>query len=240
MGHCKKLFLLLPYLQQYMNTAHQILSFLANLQLNIPLPSTVVAMNPFRDEDTKRVCQIFYNKFYGDEQPRHFILGINPGRFGGGITGIPFTDPIRLKENLAIENSWAPRQELSSVFIYEMIEAFGGAAAFYSQFYITSFSPLGFTSQGKNLNYYDNKELAIAIEPFALKCLQKQMAWGRSNIAFCLGEGANFKFISRFNQHYKIFNRIIPLAHPRFIMQYKLKSKQLYIDKYLQALTEIT
>ncbi len=37
---------------------------------------------------------------------RYLILGINPGRFGGGITGIPFTDPIRLQNICGIENDF--------------------------------------------------------------------------------------------------------------------------------------
>ena len=40
---------------------------------------------------------------------------------------------------------------LSSVFIYDMIAAFGGAEQFYSRFYINSLSLLGFTKNGKNL-----------------------------------------------------------------------------------------
>ena len=49
---------------------------------------------------------------------RHLLLGINPGRFGGGVTGIPFTDPIRLQNVCGIENNFEKKQELSSVFIY--------------------------------------------------------------------------------------------------------------------------
>lgn len=196
-------------------------------------------MNPFSDAETQRVCKLFYSKYYNDQQPRTFIIGINPGRFGGGVTGIPFTDPIRLQTRLNIENDWPLRQELSSVFIYEMIEAFGGVDAFYKQFYFTSLSPLGFTKQGKNLNYYDDKELIKTIKPFAADCMYKQLPWANKSIAFCLGEGANYKFVSKFNYDYGFFKKIIPLPHPRFIMQYKLKSKQAYIDKFVEKFTDI-
>ena len=220
-----------------MSASFQILSFLFNLDFNVTLPPDVEVMNPFTDEETKRVCSIFYNKYYNDLHPRNFIIGINPGRFGGGVTGIPFTDPIRLKSKLNIDNDWQLKQELSSVFIYDMIEAYGGVEAFYREFYFTSLSPLGFTKHGKNLNYYDDKELTKTIIPFAADCMQQQLAWAKTSVAFCLGEGANYKFISKFNNEYGFFKKIVPLAHPRFIMQYKLKSKQAYIDKYLDALT---
>src|SRR4029077_11582149 len=129
----------------------------------------------------------FYTKFYNDYNHRHLIIGINPGRFGGGITGIPFTDPIRLGEVCGIPNTFQNRQELSSLFIYQMIDAYGGPAAFYNQFYFTSYSPVGFTKNGKNLNYYDDKILATAIEPFAASCLEEQLSWNvNRDIAYCL------------------------------------------------------
>ena len=38
----------------------------------------------------------------------------------------------------------------------------------------------------------------------------------------------------------KFFKQIIPLPHPRFIMQYKLKKKEEYIDRYLRELAVVT
>ena len=219
-----------------MTNADKILSFLFNLQFTIPLPQNVEVMHPFKDAETQRICKQFYHKFYNDTHPRYCIIGINPGRFGGGVTGIPFTDPIRLKQECGIENNWLPRQELSSLFIYDMIKAYGGAKKFYAKFYFTSISPLGFTKHGKNLNYYDDKELTESIKPFAAACLSEQLSWGfNTNVALCLGEGTNYKFIEKFNKEHGFFKKIIPLSHPRFIMQYKLKTKELYIDKYLEA-----
>jgi len=75
-----------------------------------------------------------------------------------GITGIPFTDPVKL-EVLGIANDFQKKRELSSDFVYQMITAFGGANKFYQTFYISAISPLGFTKDEKNLNYYDVKRL---------------------------------------------------------------------------------
>lgn len=214
----------------------KITEFLFDLQLPTPPPDGINVLFPFADEATKQACITFYQKYYHDDQPRYCIIGINPGRFGGGITGIPFTDPIRLEKECGISNNWAKKQELSSVYVYDVIHAFGGSKAFYEQFYITSLSPLGFTKDGKNLNYYDDKELIKSIKPFAVDCLQKQLDWGlHRTTAFCFGDGKNFNFISKLNEEHHFFERVVPLSHPRFIMQYKLKQKESYIDRYLTA-----
>ena|SRR5450432_658912 len=168
------------------------------------------------------------------------IIGINPGRFGGGVTGIPFTDPIRLQNDCGIENNWVKKQELSSLYVYEMINAFGGVKNFYQQFYITAVSPLGFTQHGKNLNYYDDKTLQDRIKPFVLDCFNRQFKFGIDrNITFCLGDGKNFKYLSKLNAEQHFFETIVPLPHPRFIMQYRLKKKQQYIHQYIERLRVI-
>lgn len=214
--------------------SNKILNFLFNLQFPFDLPVGVEVMSPFSAEETARIVSLFYNKYYNDSNPRYCIIGINPGRFGGGVTGIPFTDPMRLEKECEIKNNWPRKQELSSVFVYDMINAFGGPEAFYNKFYFTAVSPLGFVRGGKNLNYYDDKILAEKIVPFAVECFRMQIAWGlQTSVAFCLGEGTNYKFLSRLNTTYRLFDKIIPLSHPRFIMQYKLKTKDDYINKYL-------
>ena len=214
-----------------------ILTFFKHLHLNIDLPHEIEVMNPFKDKATMQICTQFYKKYYSDNNKRRMIIGINPGRFGGGITGIPFTDPIRLKKECGIENSWQQKQELSSVFVYDVVNAFGGAENFYKDFYITSVSPLGFTSHGKNLNYYDDKNLQNSIKVFVVDCMDKQLGFGIDReVGFCLGDGKNYKYLSKLNDEKKFFGTIIPLSHPRFIMQYKLKKKEEYIQSYLQKL----
>lgn len=217
----------------------QIQNFLFNLNFNVPLPEGFEILDPFKNEETKKVCEHFYHKYYNDEQKRFCIIGINPGRFGAGITGIPFTDPVRLQTELNIKNDWQKKQELSSVFIYEMINAFGGPDKFYSNFYITAVSPLGLVKNGKNINYYDDKNLQQAIKPFAIECLRKQLPFVQTSAAFCLGEGKNFAYLQKLNKEMEFFDEIIPLPHPRFIMQYKLKTKDAFIRKYLDAFENV-
>ena len=73
-----------------------------------------------------QVVKHFFEKFYSDNNPRRLLLGINPGRFGAGITGVNFTAPKQLKENCGIDHAWKKSSELSAEFIYDMITAYGG------------------------------------------------------------------------------------------------------------------
>lgn len=164
------------------------------------------------------------------------IIGINPGRFGGGITGIPFTDPIKLEE-LGIHNSLPKKRELSADFVYEVIKTCGGAERFYHKFYVSAVSPLGFVNNEKNLNYYDLKELPKLLNTFIVSCMRKQLSWGlNTSICFCLGEGENYKFVSQLNETHHFFKEIVPLAHPRFIMQYRRKTLSEFVTKYKDKL----
>ncbi len=169
------------------------------------------------------------------------ILGINPGRFGAGLTGIPFTDPKRLVANCGIEYNGISAHELSSVFVYDVIAAFGGEEMFYKNFYINSVCPLGFTSLSKkgkevNYNYYDSKELTNCVYDFIMESIKKQIGFGiNTDVCFCFGTGKNEKFLLEINNEFGFFRKIIALEHPRYIMQYKLKKKQQYIDKYIKA-----
>ena len=120
-----------------------------------------------------------------------------------------------------------------------MIEVFGSAENFYKQFYFSAVSPLGFVKHGKNLNYYDDKTLMKRIEPFVVDCMNKQIDFGlNTDVCFCIGEGENLKYLQKLNSKYKWFNKIESLSHPRFIMQYRLKRKEEFIQQYIQKLSQ--
>lgn len=217
----------------------QILKFLFNLKLPFTLKNNVEVLDVFKLPAVKQTVTTFYNKFYNDANERYMFLGINPGRFGSGITGVPFTDPIRLQTKCGIENNFVKKQELSSVFMYEMMEAFGGVEDFYNKIFISSVSPLGFVHNGKNLNYYDDKYLKNDIVPFVVSCIKKELKFGiNRNVCFCIGEGENFKFLTALNDQHNWFKQIVALPHPRFIMQYKLKQKSRYAELYIEKIRE--
>jgi len=207
-----------------------------------PLPKGIRIMNPFTESpQALKVSKLFYNKYYHDNEKRHLILGINPGRFGGGLTGIPFTDPKRLKSECGIVYEGPVTHEPSSAYVYEMINKYGGPVAFYKKFYINSPCPLGFTTvdangREKNYNYYDSKELTLAVKDFMIASIHKLIALGvYTDRCFCFGTGKNIQFLNKLNEEHHFFKQIVPLEHPRFIMQYKNLSRDLYIDKYLSA-----
>ncbi len=187
-----------------------------------------------------QVVSAFYRKYFSDTNERTFIFGINPGRFGGGVTGIPFTDPVRLQTNCGISNDFQKRGEISAEFVYMMIEAYGGPEKFYKQFFLTAISPVGFVKYGSNLNYYDEKELERSSTPFVIETMLKQLKLGaRRDIAVCLGTGKNFNYFEKLNAEHGFFDKLIPLEHPRFIMQYRRKRLDEFISKYIETLARL-
>lgn len=226
--------------------ADKIISFNKNIVFNGKLPKNISIMNPFKEnEEALNISTQFYKKFYNDNNKRHVILGINPGRFGAGVTGVPFTDTKRLLNECGLEFSGKPTHEPSATFIYEMINAYGGVEKFYGKFYIHSICPLGFTiinDKGKeiNYNYYDSKELTETVYDFIIENLKKQISFGIStDVCFLFGTGKNEKFVRKLNDEFHFFKKIIALEHPRYIMQYRSKSKPVYLEKYLSAFREV-
>jgi hypothetical protein len=234
--------------------AEKIIEFNNDIDFSGTLPDGISVMNPFKDDDNIiPVSSAFYRKFYNDCRSRHLILGINPGRFGAGVTGIPFTDPKRLIEKCGLPFHGELKHEPSSVFIYDMIDAFGGAKAFYDKFYINSVCPLGFTAKGRNgkevnYNYYDMAVgtgnsfslQANRLYDFIVENIEAQIGMGvETDVCFCFGTGKNEKFLRGLNENKRFFGKIAALEHPRFIMQYKSKNKQFYIDKYLSVFNQI-
>lgn len=197
------------------------------------VPAGVAVMNPYEDPRARRYVRAFCDKFFSDDEPRVLVFGINPGRFGAGITGVTFTDPIALADYCGIANDLPRRRELSSVFIYDFIAKFGGVRKLTSRFFLTAVSPLGFTRDGKNLNYYDEPALARAVTPFIVRSIEQQLALGgRPDHAIVLGLGDNQRFLRALNEQHGFFGTIHALEHPRWIMQYKRTRLAFYLEKY--------
>lgn len=215
-----------------------VLKFYKGLRIKEPLPPGIEVMNPYQNKSAFAVCKAFYGRFYNDHEKRIVILGINPGRFGAGITGVPFTDPIKLETLFGIPNDLPKKPELSAEFIHAVIAAFGGPEQFFSKFFINSISPLGFTKDGKNLNYYDTPQLRKSLAPFIRRSMQLLVTFNiERRVAFCLGEGTNYKYLQELNANQNYFERIVPLAHPRFIMQYRRRKMADYLADYVQKLS---
>lgn len=224
----------------------KVIEFNRSLHYSGKLPEGVSIMNPFRiNEHVLDVSSQFYRKFYDDMNRRHLILGINPGRFGAAVTGVPFTDTKRLQSECGLTVNAAATHEPSATFVYEVIKNFGGVEKFYGHFYINSICPLGFTKTNEkgrdvNYNYYDSRELTLAVKDFMVTSLKKQIAMGvYTDVCFCLGTGKNEKFIRELNEQHQFFQKIVPLEHPRYVMQYRAKKKGQYVQKYIDALRSV-
>ncbi len=221
--------------------AEKVITFNKALAFKDMLPPGIRILNPFREHpEINRISGAFYRKFYSDDYPRTLILGINPGRLGAGATGIPFTDTKRLAEPCGIALDDFQTHEPSSVFIYKMIEAYGGPEAFYRKYFINSVCPLGFVRENTkgnwvNCNYYDLPELFESVRPFMVSSLRKFLEMGcASDRCFVLGK-KNAAFLEILNREEGFFEELIALDHPRYIVQYRSRFMDDYVSRYLQA-----
>jgi hypothetical protein len=210
-------------------------------RFNAVLPKGVDVMNPFLESPLAlKISDAFYDKYYNDYEKRYMILGINPGRFGAALTGVPFTDFKRLEEFCGISAEGMRAHEPSSEFVYAMITGMGTVQDFYRRFYINSLCPLGFAitkANGRivNYNYYDDPALYKAVKPFMLESVQRQIdLGGYTDECFCLGI-KNAEYLRRLNDEQGYFRRITVLPHPRFIVQYQRKRMGESIAQYHSA-----
>ena len=217
--------------------SESIFKYIEGFKINLPkIPSSVQFLLPYEADAVRLISDRFYNAFYADINCRKLILGINPGRLGAGMTGVPFTDSKRLIENCNIETE-IQCYEPSSEFIYQMITAYGGVEKFYKNYFISSVSPIGFVKDGKNFNYYDDPKIYLLLEPYIefqigrLKNLNLHF-----DEVYCLGEGQNYKWLKKLNARHHWFGTIVPLAHPRYVMQYKRILIKSYINLYINCL----
>lgn len=208
--------------------------FLIQLKLDGKLPKGFSVLNPYGDPEVRRLLRLFCDRFYKGSHPRTLVLGINPGRLGAGITGIPFTDPVALEKWCGLKNKFDKRAELSSSFVYRFIDAFGGPKLFYQSFLISSVCPLGFLQNDKNANYYDGSKLLKTLNGFMNRSLAAHMEFNidRNNlVVFGKKNAETLKELSSFQK--LNFGHLHVLEHPRFIMQYKQKELNKYVDKFV-------
>lgn len=208
------------------------------------LPVGIDVLDPFNGgnaEQVRHIVELFHRRYYSDERPRMLMLGINPGRLGAGSTGICFTDTKRCEADLDIPVEGMRTHEPSSDFFYRAVRAAGGPSAFYNRIYVQAICPLGFTSTGPkgtplNLNYYDDMGLQRAITPVVVQWLRDLIATGlRTDVMACIGTGKNLSYLRKLNDEHAFFEKIVPLEHPRFVMQYRFKRMEEFISKYVAA-----
>lgn len=211
---------------------------------SLSLPEGFRLVNPFvaaQKEKVKQVTTLFYQKYYNDSNPRRLILGSSPARRGTAVTGVPFEDAAHLQKETGISIDKFFINHSSSGFLYEVMDEYGGCNKFYADFYMSFVCPLGIVkinSKGNevNCNYYENKKLLEVLSPFIVRMLHRQITLGiDTSVCYCIGSGENYSFLSTLNEEHKFFDLILPLEHPRFIMQYNLKDKEKFMNKYMNA-----
>lgn len=220
-----------------MTFARRALKFYSSLSLSLPHLPHIQVMNPYGDPAVRNAVRQFLFRYFDDDRRRILIAGINPGRFGGGNTGISFTDPVALREHCGIRHALQGRVELSSEFVYRVIGAMGGPQRFFRVFFLTALCPLGFLHRGRNYNYYDDPELLRAVFPFIEKTLRQQMQLGvRRDALIVLGGGKNLQVARQLNERHGWFWEVIGLEHPRYIMQYRRAALEDYLRRYVSTL----
>lgn len=219
----------------------RIADFLLQLNLPIALPADFEVMNPYHDPEVQRVVRSFARAYYSGSAPRCAVWGINPGRFGAGITGLSFTDPYALTHQAGITSTLTGRRELSAEFVWTVVEAFGGPEAFFSKIYLSALSPLGFLRHQKNINFYDDPAFTRALTPTIVQWMQKQIDAGlRTDCCVVLGTGKLRTVMEQSLRPSLPFTEVIYLEHPRFIMQYRRSQMSAYVDRYVETLLRIT
>ena len=219
--------------------AQHLIDFYGSLQPPKTLPPGIAWLHPQQNGEVMELATRFFQKFYNDAEPRTLLLGINPGRFGAGVTGVNFTAAKQLTQYCGIEHDLRMQSELSAEFIYDMINAYGGPEIFYRHFFIGAVCPLGFVKGGKNINYYDDKALQQTVRPFIIQSLEKLLHFQvNRNKCICIGGEKNYKYLDSLNKQYPFFKTIVALPHPRFILQYRRRDRALYLQQYLDALAE--
>lgn len=201
------------------------------------------AFNGANKDTVKRVLYKFYTKYYNDTDKRFMILGSSPARRGTALTGVPFEDVKYLQKDTGISLDVFGANKRSSSFLYEVMEKYGGRQKFYKQFYMNFVCPLGvekinLKGNWVNCNYYENAALKKCLHPFIVDSLRCQIDFNiDTTVCFCIGSGENFKFLTNINNKHHFFDTIVPLEHPRFIMQYNADRKEEFMQKYVNALS---
>ena len=227
--------------------AQEILEFNDNLgRVSLEVLKGFNLINSFNgvNKDTiKHVLHKFYTKYYNDTDKRFMILGSSPARRGTALTGVPFEDVNHLQKDTGISIDAFGANKRSSSFLYEVMEEYGGRQNFYKQFYMSFVCPLGIEKinlKGNwvNCNYYENAALKKCLYPFIVDSLRRQIDFNiDTTVCFCIGSGENFKFLTNINNKYHFFDTIVPLEHPRFIMQYNADRKEEFMQKYVNTLS---
>jgi len=217
--------------------SQRVLAFYETLDKFRWVTPDVAVLSPLNDEKRTEAVRAFYEKFFSDNDPRVYWLGINPSRVRRTSTGVPYTDGFALETFCGIENDFDKRRELTSDFFYRFVEAYGGSAAFYKRHYPGAAFPLSILRKDKYCNYYD-RDLPAEFSESVPGLLKQQAEIGSAGVLIIIGSGDNARILGRLNDELKLFNVVHVVEHPRYIMQYKSADLDSYVAKYVDLARE--
>ena len=178
-----------------------------------------------------------YYERYVSEKPNKIVLcGLNPGRFGAGLTGVPFIDFKSLSE--MIPEVDRQETENSAQFFFEVIKKIG-VEKFYENCYVTNVSKFGYSrkSSSKNVNYPELPEIA---QNWLFQKFIDEMNLIKPKLIIPLSKNVEgtLKMLSQNQQlNFKIGDR---LNHPSWIMIYRQKDENKWIKKYVDRISELS
>ena len=176
--------------------------------------------------DHREVADAFWSTYYPKDLPREVICGLNPGRLGAGLTGVPFTDFFSLSK-------WLPGikrndSEASAQFFFQVVQAVG-VEAFFKRFYVTNVSAVGFLKAGKNLNYHDLPQAALEV----VECnFHEEMRTVAPTRVIALGRHA----YASVKKNVPTDVEVSYLAHPSWIMTYRRRETDAWVQRYIDTL----
>lgn len=173
----------------------------------------------------------FWQQYYSTTLPHTVICGLNPGRFGAGKTGIPFLDFLSLSQLIAGIHS--ADSEKSASFFFKVIQSYG-VAAFFHEFYVTNIASVGFIRGGKNLNYHDLPDAALAVVE---RNFLAEMAIVKPTRVIALGiavQRTTKKLLSA------EVDCSLRLPHPAWVATYRGGELDRWVEKYVAMLKSVT
>jgi hypothetical protein len=177
----------------------------------------------------------FHKKYVEPNAPKIVICGINPGRNGAGLTGIPFIDFASLSQMLPDikQNDW----EQSAKFFFSVIQEFG-IETFYKNFHVTNISWFGFSriDKQKNVNYFE-KDISTEIAIYLIDKFVEEMELINPDYIIPLSKTVFYELES-LKKRNKIKAEIgICLNHPSWVTTYRSKDLSKWKQKYVDILS---
>lgn len=177
----------------------------------------------------------YYDKYVDFDSDKIVLCGLNPGRFGAGLTGVPFIDFKSLSKMLS--NIKKDDGESSAQFFFELVKKFG-IEKFYKICYVTNISKFGYSkkSSAKNVNY---PKLPNSAQDWLFKRFIEEMNLIKPKVIIPLSDDVA-KTLKVLTQAQQLDYKIAPkLNHPAWVMTYKKKDKNLWLQKYYETIMSL-